>query len=414
MLNSGKSLKLRSHRLRGERLNSVRREYFTLTIAGTVTMLSGGMSFPIFAPYVSREFTAPIVLVGLAVSGYFVLRMFTELPFGAISDKIGPRKPLLLGRVLATLGAFMSWVATDVYQLIVARALWGVGDAAFFCISIAYVASLFSGNERGKAIGTFQAVEMIGSFAGQSMGGIIATAIGIRNIFLLNSVLGVVALALVMPIGGQKGSSGVLSVRSIFPSRTMMRSVINSTVLIACLMNFSVVFRNNGIISTLLPIYYTTELDFTLAEYSLLMASSTAGAAIGTVSGGALSDRFERKKVIALGFGLGIIATSLLGMVTQLILLFPVMALNGFFWGIIYSVTPALVADSVPETVRGAAVGTYRTFFDFGGLVGPVAMSVVAQLAGLPYGYFVSFYLGAALMLANLPLATLLKAKRED
>ena len=33
-----------------------------------------------FAPFVRREFTAPVILVGFAVSGYFVVRMLAEVP----------------------------------------------------------------------------------------------------------------------------------------------------------------------------------------------------------------------------------------------------------------------------------------------------------------------------------------------
>jgi MFS family permease len=384
------------------------REYTVLIIAGTLTMLSGGMSFPIFAPYVKQEFTAPLLLVGMAVSGYFLLRMFSELPFGALSDKIGPRKPLLFGRVLAIIGALLCWIATDVYQLIVARALWGVGDAAFFCISTAYISTLFPVHERGRALGIFTSIEMIGAFLGQSIGGILVTPLGFRNIFLLNSVLGSAAFFLVSMVRSQAAPM-TFQWRSILPSWTTIRSAVNSVVMIVCFMNFSLVLRNNGITSTLFPLYVTEELNISLAEYGFLMASSTVGSVLGASVGGTLSDRLGRKTVLVFGFGLGLVTTALLAVVRTLLVFFPVMVMNGLFWGIIYSVTPVLVSDSVPPAVRGTAIGAYRTFFDFGGLAGPVVMSLIAEGIGLPYGYIIAFYVGASLMFVNLLVALMIR-----
>ena len=79
---------------------------------------------------------------------------------------MGPRKPLILGRVVAVAGIILAFCASDAYQLIVARALWRIGDAAFFCVSTAYVASVFPIRERGRALGVFVSIETIGSFLG--------------------------------------------------------------------------------------------------------------------------------------------------------------------------------------------------------------------------------------------------------
>lgn len=88
-------------------------------------MFAGGFVWPIFAAYVRTEFTAPLQLVGLAVSGYFLLRMFTEFPIGVIGDKIGPKLPLIAGRVLAVIGAFICYKTTSIWMLIFARIIWG-------------------------------------------------------------------------------------------------------------------------------------------------------------------------------------------------------------------------------------------------------------------------------------------------
>ena len=378
---------------------------------GVVTMISNGLTFPFVPLYVTQEFTASMLLVELVVSGYFLLRIFSELPFGVTSDRIGPQKPLLFGKILAIVAPFSCWVATDVYQLVAARAMWGMGDAAYFCVSTVYVASIFSERDRGKAIGMFTAVEWGGNLLGQSLSGFVSPSFGIRNTYLISTVLSVVALILLALMRFQKDPLSIPSGRSILPSWSTMRSAVNISVLIACIVIFFTMLRNNGVISEIFPIYVMEELGASPTEYGLLTATSTGGAVLGMSLGGLISDRFGRKRTLVLGFGIGVADTYLLT-VNNLLVLFPIMGMNGLFWGIAYSVTPALVADSVTNNVRGIAIGIFRTFFDLGGLTGPIILSAVAEAIGLPYGYIITFYIATALMFVNILIVLLLKTKR--
>jgi MFS family permease len=88
------------------------------------------------------------------------------------------------------------------------------------------------------------------------------------------------------------------------------------------------------------------------------------------------------------------------------------MFLQGVFWGIVYSVIPAFIADAVPDQVRGTGIGTYRTFMDMGGLVGPIIMSNLVNYLGYPQGYMYSFYVGSAILLGCLALIVGLKERR--
>jgi MFS family permease len=85
-------------------LNPEIREYVLVIIRGMITMFSGDIAQPIFASFVRKEFTAPIFLVGLAVSGYCVGRMLVEFPIGAISDRIALPLLLLAGRFIGIFG----------------------------------------------------------------------------------------------------------------------------------------------------------------------------------------------------------------------------------------------------------------------------------------------------------------------
>jgi len=386
------------------------REYYLMIVTGTLTMLSGGFVWPIFAPFVRSEFTAPIQLVGLAVSGYFLLRMFTEFPIGVLSDRVGPKTPLVAGRVLAVVGAFICFQTRNIWALIFARVLWGMGDASFFCIGMSYVSRLFTSERRGRAMGFFQAVEQVGSLLGQTLGGMVAAGYGPRTNFLVCSVLGVATLLLVTLIKGVDGGAGPEApAPSLIPTRREMAQVLNITVVAACIINLGCMIINAGLLSTILPIYATEELGMPLNRYALLVSGSTLGSVAGNLLGGFLSDKAGRRRVLAAGLAVGLVAVFGFTVFTGFYPLLAVMFMKGIFWGIVYGVIPAFIADAVSDSVRGKAIGTFRTFMDMGGLVGPMIMSTFVELIGVPLGYTYSFYLGAAIVAVCLALVLRLK-----
>jgi len=373
------------------------REYYLMILGGTLTMFAGGFIWPIFAPFVRTEFTASLQQVGFAVSGYFFLRMMAEFPIGVLSDRMGPRLPLIGGRVLAVIGAFICYKTTNIWMLIVARMIWGMGDASFFCIGMSYVSRLFPAEKRGRAMGIFQAVEMVGSFMGQTIGGYAAAEYGPRFNFLLTSIVAVIALVSVTMIKGN-GSAVQISQKkvSFIPTKEEMRKVLNRTVLVACIINLVSMMINSGLLGTILPIYATEDLGLPLTKYAFLVSASTVGSISGNLIGGYLSDKMGRKKILLAGFAVGALSIFGLTVSQSFIPLMVMMFLKGIFWGIVYGVVPAYIADAVPDEVRGIGIGTFRTFMDLGGLVGPMVMTSIVAGFGGSQGYVYSFYFGVA------------------
>jgi MFS family permease len=169
---------------------------------------------------------------------------------------------------------------------------------------------------------------------------------------------------------------------------------------------------NMGVMGTLMPLYATEVLGFGLSGYAFLVSSMTIGNVAGNLLGGLLSDGVGRKRVLAGGFVLGFLSLLGISAVTDYFQLLVFMLLNGLFWGVIYGVTPAFVADSAPPESRGSAIGLYRTFFDFGGVIGPVAYSALIPVFAGSYGYTVAFYIAAISVIINLLLLKGLNEKK--
>ncbi len=386
------------------------REYYLMVISGTLTMFAGGFIWPVFAPFVRMEFNASLQLVGFAVSGYFLLRMFSEFPIGVLSDRMGPRVPLIAGRILAVIGAIICYKTTNIWMLIAARMIWGMGDASFFCIGMSYVSRLFPAQKRGRAMGVFQAVEMVGSFMGQTIGGYAAAEYGPRFNFLLTAIVAVIALISVTMIRGNSSTIKMSKKKvSLIPTREEMRKVLNRTLIVACIINLVSMMINSGLLGTILPIYATENLGLPLTQYALLVSASTIGSISGNLIGGFLSDRMGRKRILLVGFVIGALSIFGITVFPTFIPLMVMMFFKGIFWGIVYGVVPAYIADSVPDEVRGIGIGTFRTFMDLGGLVGPMVMTSIVTGFGGSQGYVYSFYFGVASIIGLIGLTMTLE-----
>lgn len=149
-----------------------------------------GMSLPsAFLPIFARELDPSELLVGLVSSVWFVSRIFTELPSGILADRLGRRKLLVGGLALSAAGAFTCSIATFIHVLILGRVLWGLGTGLFFMSSSATIFDLFKSKVRGRALGTFQAIQFIGSFIGAPIGSFMVGIIEYNGVFLVASAL---------------------------------------------------------------------------------------------------------------------------------------------------------------------------------------------------------------------------------
>jgi len=67
----------------------------------------------------------------------------------------------------------------------------------------------------------------------------------------------------------------------------------------------------------------------------------------------------------------------------------------------------ALLTDIAPPSVRGGAVGLYRTFHDIGGFAGPILFMMIYN----GFGPLAAFYVAAAVNVLNVGLIIVFKTK---
>lgn len=391
-----------------------REAYYILCALAFLVMLNEQSSSPVLPLYAS-QLGASEVVVGIVISSSFVSRTLLEIPVGYISDRVGYRAPLITGFVSSTLAAGLSMLAADASHLIIGRILWGVGMALFFNTSMILVVNMFESKSRGEAMGMFQSIQFIGGFLGAPLGGILGAIFGFRMIFALAAAL--MLMATIISISS-KELYDVTSPKRIKAQKTEVKTdtwrnavdaIRNPVFSYICLTGFIVFSTEVGIFSTIIPIYLNTALGFNVTAIGILLGIKFVGVSGGTFLAGRVAK--VAGKPWAYVISLLLLGTAILAM--PFFASFEIQAalflLSGLALGTIFPLLPVTVAEVVIPSVRGTAIGVYRTFFDAGAIVAPIVLTWISVL----WRTSVSFCVIATLLFMNALVSLTFRGKIE-
>lgn len=114
--------------------------------------------------------------------------------YGKLADLFGRKKVLLIGIGIFLLGSTLCGVATSMWQLIVFRAIQGLGAGAVMPITMTIIGDLYTEQTaRAKAQGWISAVWGLSGVAGPLVGGFLVDTLTWRYIFFLNLPFGLVS-----------------------------------------------------------------------------------------------------------------------------------------------------------------------------------------------------------------------------
>ena len=147
-------------------------------------------------PALQRDLAANLSDVQWVVESYALFLAALLLVGGAAGDRFGRRRVFSLGVALFAAASVWCGLAGGVRELIVARAVQGIGGALLVPGSLAIISASFEEHERGKAIGTWSAATAVTTALGPVLGGWLIDHGSWRAAFFMNIPLAVVVLVL--------------------------------------------------------------------------------------------------------------------------------------------------------------------------------------------------------------------------
>jgi EmrB/QacA subfamily drug resistance transporter len=132
-----------------------------------------------------------------AFTAYLVTSTISGPLYGKLSDLFGRRPIFLFGIGIFMVGSLLAGLSQEMWQLIGARGIQGLGAGALFPIALAVIGDLFSPSERGKYQGLFGAVFGLSVLIGPAIGGLLTDTVGWPFVFFVNLPIGAVVFAVV-------------------------------------------------------------------------------------------------------------------------------------------------------------------------------------------------------------------------
>jgi EmrB/QacA subfamily drug resistance transporter len=149
-------------------------------------------------PALQSSFGASVVDVQWVVEAYALTLAALILVGGSMGDLFGRRRMFLLGVVAFAVASAACGLATSIHQLIVWRALQGIGAAFLVPGSLALISASFDEKQRGRAIGTWSGSTAITTAIGPVLGGWLIQHLSWRWAFFINLPLAVVVVAMAL------------------------------------------------------------------------------------------------------------------------------------------------------------------------------------------------------------------------
>jgi MFS family permease len=370
-----------------------------LTVSVALHQLLDPSQFPAIPTYAGT--VIGITLLGWGIGGVIG---------GVLADYIGRRRTMIFAILAYSLTTGLSALAWDWVSFALLRFVVGIAIGSEWSTGASMTAEVWPAYARGRGAGLMQCGLGIGFFVA-SFVWLFVSGYGPgawRIMFLIGVIPALFALWLRTGIAESrrweetnekrrsaralKRSNSVLSEEDRALTRFTFADLfvdpeIRRRAIIVCLMSFATTLAWWGI-STWLPQFVASVASKaglpaqTWASYAAI--SYNAGGVLGYICLGFLADRFGRKPVVMVFFAASLVVTPVLYLWTSdLNLLLPVAAINGFFTIGQYSWMPVWLPELFPTRIRATGMAFAFNAPRFVAFLGPIfAGALIAQLGG--------------------------------
>ncbi|WP_280257541.1 MFS transporter [Nocardia wallacei] len=370
-------------------------EISVLIGAAFIIALGFGLVAPVLPQY-ARSFGVGVAAASAIVSAFALMRLLFAPVSGRLVQRLGERSVYLGGLLIVALSTGACALAQGYWQLIVLRALGGIGSTMFTVSSLGLVIRLSPPGERGRVSGLWSTSFLLGSLGGPLVGGALA-GLGLRMPFVIYAVALLAASGVVYWSlrGSQLAAPEAPGRVRVMTFRQAVRRPAYWAVLWSNFANGAAVF---GVRMALVPLLVVEVLGESGAAAGVVLTAFAAGNAAVLFVSGRMSDRLGRKPFLITGTLVCAAGTIGLGLSPNLGWLLVASCVAGLGSGMFTPSQQAAVADIIgPDRRGGPVLAGFQMAADLGTVLGPVLVGALAQRISFAWGLAVT---GALLVVA--------------
>lgn len=372
--------------------------FLLLCIMGGLAIFSSTMAKSPVLPLFAGSLGIPDKTLGFVAAASTVVGILVSFPAATLSDFVGRRRLLLIAAFVFATAPFGYLFVHNVWSLVMVRVYHGLATAILGPIAMAAVADTYS-TGRGERMAWYSSATMVGRFLAPLLGGALIMGSNYHWVYLVDGILGVLALAAALFITfPQKAVVPVVKREKRNLGREIITIVTHRGILSTSLVE-AVQYFAYGAIETYLPRYLTENSKFSTLEIGSLFTGQIVVVALTKPIMGRLSDRHGRVPIIIGGLILGGLVTAALSFSLNWFVLIALIGLFGLGLSTVTASTSALVADLSRSSNRGSALGLLSTIMDVGQSLGPILTGVMLGIFAGKMEYKIAFGAVGGLMI---------------
>ncbi|NCL73705.1 MFS transporter [Rhodococcus sp. YH1] len=339
------------------------------------------------------------------------------LPLSMLADRWGRVRSLVVMAALWSVATLLCAVAGSYEQMLGARFLVGVGEAAYGSVGIAVVLSVFAPRLRASLSGAFMAGGSFGSVIGVAFGGVIAVQLSWRWSFASMAIFGLILVALFWALVSERklarhaidDDTNTTHTEAPGPvARAPISSLFTNPAVLCAYIGGGLQMFTAAALMAWLPSFFGRSYGLAADKAAAMAAVFVLLIGAGMIVCGIVADRAARidparKWTVAIAISLAAGVLLIVGFrlpvgTAQLVLL----GLGAFFSAGSTGAVTAMVANLTHPTVRASAFGTTTLANSLLGLAaGPFVVGVLADRISLANALQLAplVYLGAVAVL---------------
>ena len=403
-------------------------DIWVLVSAAFIVAIGYGIIAPVL-PQFAESFGLGVTAATIVVSSFAFFRLVSAPAGGRLVNRLGERPVYVTGLLIVAASTFAVALAQTYWQLLLFRALGGLGSTMFTVSAMALIIRLAPPSARARAAGRYATAFLLGNIFGPVVGGLMA-GWGMRVPFLVYAVALVIAAAVVYfrlgrnerllaaeakaaeeraaedgdpepdPANGTAAGEAPEPAPDE-PARSTMRfreAWQDSAYRAALVSVLAHGWTSMGIRVAIYPLFALHVLGAGAGVSGLALTVFALGNTVAVAAVGRWADHLGRRPFILTGLLIMGVSTIALGFSGSVPVFFVLSAVAGIGAGLLNPSQQAVVADVVgPHRAGGVVLSRYQMAMDTGAIFGPIIAGLLAESLGYSAAFAVS---GAVVLLA--------------
>lgn len=362
---------------------------FALMMSSSYTML-----IPFLPIYMQSELGATADNVslwsGVTYAITFAISAFVSPIWGKLSDKMGKKPMIIRASFLLAITYFLGGIVRTPFELFLVRAFQGIASG-LWPACLVMMSACVPKNKIGISMGLMQSANICGGIIGPLLGGILATAFGMRNSFYVGAVaLSLITVTTILfikepPVAPEKeiNKAQNTSYLSFIKDKNIL-------ILLLCVCMTNLVILQIQPIVSLYVQQLSHNSDKAVLLTGFIMSLSGIAGALASPLWGKTGQKVGFYKTITLAFISAGLLMSLQGVPNSLVLFGLMQFLCGLGFSGIFPSANSILVLLTPPSSRGMGFGSLFSAQMIGGALGPVIGGVIVSFMSFNTVYIIS------------------------